>query len=197
MTKIVETLKSFYGIAASIGVIIPGFSFFNNYAPPLFKGIAIVVSSLSVAVIVVIANKDSAKKNLNAVAKQFNSHAIKLLSVSFVFTVLYLFLIDFTTIVPEDFKEERWQVGFDLQPWSLTPLANQLMKDNSCNQNKETLLSCAAVQKENVQFLWTRPSIYGAGLLLIILFTATSLCWSAGWTFLAKAHLIKSKNQSS
>ena len=196
MTKIIETLKSFYGIAASIGVIIPGFSFFNNYAPPLFKGIAIVVSSLSVAVIVVIANKESAKNNLKSIAKHFTSHAIKFLSVSFVLTLLYLFLIDFTTIVPVDFQEERWQVGFDLQPWSLTPVANQLMKDNACNQNKETLLSCATVEKESVQLLWTRLSIYGAGLLLIILFTAASLCWSAGWTFLAKAHLIPSAGKN-
>ena len=84
MNKIVETLKSFYGVAASIGVIVPGFSFFNNYAPPLFKGIAIVVSALSVAVIVALANKNNEKKSLDTVAKQQTSRSIKLLTGSFV-----------------------------------------------------------------------------------------------------------------
>ncbi len=196
MTKIIETLKSFYGIAASIGVIVPGFSFFNNFAPPLFKGIAIIVSALSVAVIVIIANKDDGRKSVNTIIKQFTGRAMKLLSVSFVLILLYLFLIDFTTIVPEEFPEERWQVGFDLQSSGLTPLALELMKDNSCNQNKQTLLSCAGIQKESVGLLWTRVSVYCAGLLLIVLFTIASLCWSAGWTFLAKAHLNKNKTPS-
>ena len=145
--------------------------------------------------IVVIANTDNARKEPNIIAKQFTSHATKVLSISFLLTMLYLFLIDFTTIVPIDFPEERWQTGFDVQSSSLTPLANELMKDRECNQNKETLLGCAGVQKENVQLLWTRTSIYGSGMLLIILFTTASLCWAAGWTYLAKAHLIKNKTE--
>lgn len=194
MNKVIETLKSFYGIAASIGVIIPGFSFFNNYAPPLFTGIAILTVALSVAVIVIIVNNDDQIKSTKTVVKKHTSKSIKFLASSFVLILMYLMLMDFTTIVPEDFPEERWQVGFDMEQWSLTPLANSMLLDNSCNQNKEALLSCASVQKENVFLIWTKLSVYSAGLILILIFTTASLLWSAGWTYLAKLHLIKNNS---
>src|SRR4051794_8972435 len=119
MKELTDLLKSFYGLAASIGVLLPGYTFFTSNSPPLFKGISIITSALSIAVLVIIANSQSSSKHLKKIRAQKNRNAWLSLIGAFIILLLYLLMLDYTTVI--NFSSGvRWQVGFNTQVWSLT-----------------------------------------------------------------------------
>jgi len=173
MERLIGVLKSFYGMTATIGVIVPGFTFFTSYAPPMFEEISLITSALCVGVMVVLSNRKNRKSN-----------GLKWLVVAFVLLVLYLFFLNSTTI---NIHDERWQAGFGTQRWSLTPEALKMIEAApDCARSKEELLNCAGHIKTSVLRIWSVESIYLASGCLILVFTASSVIWTAGWTILAR-----------
>jgi hypothetical protein len=172
VTKIIERLKSLYGLTASLGVVVPGYAFFTSYAPPIFKGITLITSAVCVAFLVYTLNL---RKSTLKISK-----GIRLIIISFVVLLLYLFLFSYTTVKVDN--ESALQAGFGNSRWSLTPSAIKMIESGNCPRtDNATLLTCAGFDEDNIPLIWKKWTINFAGLILIIVFTASSILWTVGW----------------
>ncbi len=184
LKSILELLKSFQGLIASLGAIVPGYTFFTNNCPPLFAHISIITSALAVAVIISVSQSQ----------RQLSSRkSISILILAFLIVIGYMIFLDFSTIEIDD--TQRWQIGFGTMDFGLTPVGQKMIAGDQCpGSNYEDILMCAGFMRENIELIWKRDMVYLAGTTLIILFTLSSLLWTYGWVHLAKIQLTKTQS---
>ena len=182
MKEFISKLKTFYGFAGSISVILPGLSFFFMYSPPLFDEISILVSALAVAFLWW-GYKSGKETEPETVTKK----ALYYIVGGFALTILYLVLLDTTSLTIGNSKEtSHYQIGYGMAKWSLTPAALHLSQTEPCGQSKLELLRCKGATKEHVYALWKKWTINLFGILNILLFSCASLLWAFGWGRLMK-----------
>src|SRR5687767_5647479 len=92
MQKVIGKLKAIYVVFSSIGVIVPGYTFFTKYAPPLFKEITLITSALTIAFVIYSLTLDQLKK------EKLLRRGLGLIFISFVTLLLYLASFDMTTV---------------------------------------------------------------------------------------------------
>ncbi|MBV9963754.1 MAG: hypothetical protein JO072_16045 [Parafilimonas sp.] len=179
MEALVRSLKILCGIVASLGSIIPGYSFYTLYSPPLFKGITLITSALCLAFLVF------ALVQKNPANKQLVKKGLRLMLLSFVILIAYLLLFKYTTA---SYNENVIQAGFGRSEWSLTEGGKNVVKAGNCNiEDNETLLLCAGFSEKKVTKIWKYWTVISAGLLLIFMFVIASALWTYSWALLAKS----------
>ncbi|MCD6013215.1 MAG: hypothetical protein K0Q79_3077 [Flavipsychrobacter sp.] len=185
MKQLFTFFKNIYGLTAGIGVAIPGFSYFIQKSPPLFPGIALIVSALCMGLLVhFVKNRKTAS----------TKRGWWLMVLAIACLVSYLLLFDYTTVTFAGNNTSCLQIGFGLSDWSITDKARHIIASKLCGNAKEDILLCVSITRENVFVIWPRWSVYGAGILLMVLFTLSSLAWVSGWGLLGLAYISKNKN---
>ena len=170
-------------IIAGLTTLVPGFTFFVNYSPPLFEGISILISALG-GIFLWKGFKEVETNSKEVILKK----TITILLMAFVLIIMYLLLLDKTTILMENLKDStRYQIGFGLEKWTLTDDAiKAIEKDPDCGLSNSQLLKCLGATKESVYRLWKPNNIYFFGVLNIFIFSAASLLWCYGMGKLMK-----------
>jgi hypothetical protein len=185
MEEFIKRLKSFYGFAGSISVLLPGTTFFLGYSPPLFDMISILSSALSAAFLWA-----GFKSKTASGAPSEIKISLIYISVGFILTIAYLILLDETTIVVSNSTDTtRYQIGYDVAKWSITEKAYLIMNmptPNPCGNSKIELLRCLGATNENVYLLWRKWTIYLFGTLNILVFVFSTVFWSFGFGKLMK-----------
>jgi hypothetical protein len=176
MNAILEQLKSWQGITSAIGTIIPGFSFFLNFAPPLFNEISLITSAIAVLTFVLVSRSNKIITQRRIIIE---------ITVSFIILMGYLILFKYTTV--QDEEAGRHQIGFYTSPFSLTTSAQTMVSNGFCSgETPSVLLSCVEGELEDrISLIWGFWVIV-AGLLLIAMFVASSLLWVRSFCYLAK-----------
>ena len=175
MKSFFKNLKSFYGLAGSASVLVPGLAYFLNYSPPLIGGLSIIISALAAAFLW-IGFKNEKKKN-----RRFR--AIRCMIIGFVSSLFYWILLDLTSInILTSTTEVRYQVGFNLSYWSMEHDAIVRIENKTCAaDSKKDLLLCYTVSEDNIYLIWKRWTVYLFGVINILIFAASSLIWCYGW----------------
>lgn len=182
MKEFIEKLKSFNGFVGSLGVLLPGFTFFIGNAPPLFDKIGILVSAISAAFLWFGYNTKSSDKNT------IFHVALKYIIASFILIVAYLWMLDKTSVEFTSYetnKSVRYQVGYNIASWNLTTTADSLKKAYKITSNEELFKECQ-VLKENIPKIWKPFWVDFFGVINILLFCFCSILWSYGWGMLVK-----------
>ncbi len=180
--KIFDILKSYQGIVATIGVAIPGYSFFTDYAPPLFPNISIITSAICIWVLVLVANSE---KPITPSTKK----PIIYIGLSFLLLIVYLIMLRECTL-PNSAGDGRWQIGFGRWEPGLTDPAIAMLKNGDC-QDSEGMLFCSRYEEVSIEKIWKKWSVYAAGISMLFLFLFSSLLWTSAWGALAKKQLSK------
>lgn len=182
------TLRGICILAGSLGSVIPGFTFFTHLAPPLLEEVTL-VAALAAAVIVVTlswppkVHRPSLRRQKRALLGN-----LAVIILSFVLAVMYVVTFQLTTQSPPASlinDAPPCQTGFDLA-W-LTPEAQQWIESNPNRTTRYELMMAFSVFAEcRSELIWQSWSIYAAGTVLLLLFTAASLLWAFGFSRLAR-----------
>lgn len=170
---------------AGIGVLIPGIYYFFKLSPPLLEESNLIISALALATIVIIYFYNpkgvKAKRHLPLLVKK----AVKMLIFSLGAFLVYLILFQVCT-VEDPRAEKRFQIGFGKLEWSLTEEGRLWKANNPTQTVQQWLLSAAAFRPDGPELFWKPWSIYVSGVLMIVIYMLTVLCWTSGWALLAK-----------
>lgn len=182
MKEFINKLKSFYGLAGSLSVILPGAAFFFMYSPPLFDEISILVSALAVAFLWA-GNKIKDERENDSITRESLYYIVG----GFLLSIAYLILLDQTSVtIGNSKKTNHYQIGYGIAKWSITKRAQDLSKISPCGNSKLELLRCTGATRENVYILWRKWTINLFGITNILLFSTASFLWAFGWGKLMK-----------
>ncbi len=182
MNEFLIKLKSFNGFVGSVSVLIPGFAFFMGYAPPLYSKISFLVSAISAAFLWFGYNNRYKDKS-----KLFHL-AFRFIVTGFIVSLFYVWLLDKTTAEFQDTNTKqsiRYQLGYNIASWSLTPAADSIRVKDGITSNEELFKECQ-VQNENIPKIWKPFWVDFFGITNILLFCFSSILWSYGWGILIK-----------
>ena len=94
-------------------------------------------------------------------------------------------LRDYTTIRVPATEDERLQVGFGTNDWTLTEAGRQ-WKQKQPSITSSQMMQNEGFAQDRVPILWTPWSIYAAAAAMFVLYLITFLLWTAGFALMAK-----------
>lgn len=165
-------------LGAISGAGLPALSYFTDYAPPLFAGVTTIITALAAAILLIAAARKQKAESVRTAAV--------CLGVVIPLLIVYSLFLAFTTVVGPGEHGSRYQIGFGLAQFSLTDTAKADLKDNPTLQPKDLMMYEAAFDQDRVAILWQTWSIYLAAAILIVLYFAGFVLWTAGFALLAK-----------
>ena len=191
-----ESLKTggnWLGAASGVGV--PAFTFFSSFPPPLFPSVSLISAALSGAILIITlacnSKADGPDQTLPRIVKQ--SKRFLLFSVPLI--VLYILLLQFTTVPIPIEPSTRLQIGFGTFDWTLTKAAGEWMNSSSSMTPIQMIKNEAAFTQDRIAILWQTWSVYVAGFLLIALYFAGFVTWTKGFALLVKHRSISKKQR--
>jgi len=181
-----EALKSMYGLSASIGVLVPGISFFFNYDPPLLTGAGLITAGLGVATVMITYYYKPKQAPSSSSLPTFARIALKMFLLSIVLIVVYVLLLHWCTVVDPQ-KGQRFQIGFGIANWTLTEQGVMLKEKFPDMKTPLGLMMIkGAFEQGRPELIWRSWSIYVAGTFMIISYTCAFIIWVFAWSILAK-----------
>jgi hypothetical protein len=162
--------------ATALGSQLPGVSFFTNFAPPDFGALKLVTGGLTLAVFVWVF------RSWAPGAAAGKTSIIAVLTAVFL-AIGYSALLDWTTVSapPQTGNAQRFQIGFGLAPFSLTPKGLELVQSSPDSVNPQYLmLATGGFQPGGAELVWKRWTITAAWLILSLVFLLSYLAWSFG-----------------
>jgi hypothetical protein len=179
----VESTLLFF--CAGAGAIIPGYTFFTTFPPPIFPGISILTSVLSAAMIYITLNVKWVKSRSGVNKRQLIRSASFLLIVAFCCLLLYVLLIRYCTVLEPQSYSQRFQIGFWKFDWSLTEAGLALKHQLPLATVEDWMLREGAFTQGGPEIIWRAWSVITAGCLLVIIYMAGFLFWTVGFATLA------------
>ena len=161
--------------------IIPGFVFFVTSPPPLLVPVAL-TGGLALAMGALGFSRARLGQRLGAAAG--------MITLGFLLAVIYGLAREYTTVgTPTTFGgSARIQIGFHTQSWSLTTLGqDQLAKEHDSSDLEFLALACGIFRPHGAERCWTQESILSAGVMLILLFSASVGSWAYGFGLLSNS----------
>ncbi|MEN3371152.1 MAG: hypothetical protein V7609_3295 [Verrucomicrobiota bacterium] len=154
------------------GVGVPAWSFFSSYPPPLFPGVTLITAALSVAIWAIVSKgPKSGRPSWRIIA------AVALLS-------SYIVLLQFTTLpIPPD-NDNRVQIGFGTENWTLTNAGQGWKEKYPLMTAYEIANRESAFDQQRVPIVWRAWSVYVSGISLIVLYFVGFALWTAGFAIL-------------
>lgn len=189
-SQYLSALKSINGILASIGILVPAFSYFTTFPPPFLYGSSVLTAAFAVAT-VIITYYYSPRARTGQRLPPLASLAMKVLIISVVLLILYLVLLRLCTVVTPE-NTARFQIGFDKFEWSLTDEGKKVKAKNPNATTQDWMLDDALFRSGGADVLWESWTIYLSGILIVIIFIFTFVLWTFGWALLAKQKAISS-----
>jgi hypothetical protein len=173
-------------IIASIGVILPGYSYFTMFSPPFWDGSSIITAALAAFVIIYIFFlKPPTKVQNNSKNKPLIRKSAIAICLSMVFLIFYLALLAYCTVVESDTKN-RYQIGFGKWERGLTDEGKDVKKSHPEQTVDDWMANDALFRRNGPAKIWTIESIIISGVCMIIIFLITFVSWTYGWSLLAK-----------
>jgi len=184
----IADFKSFQGYIASMGAILPAFTYFTSILPPLLGAAAPILSSaLALATMITTFHRTTHSARSPNPARLLR-RAEWLLVAAIVLLVLYVTLLNFTTVTPPGEGGHRFQIGLGRWDQGLTR-EGMAVKEASPNSTIEQwMLDDGLFRQGGPEVLWQPWSIYAAGATLAAAFILTFCLWTAGWSLLAARH---------
>jgi len=171
---------------AGATAIVPGYTFFTTYPPPIFPGISILTSVLAAAIIYITWTYNPRTQASARSLEKLVRLAILWLLLAFVFLTIYVLLIRYCTVFEPQEYEQRFQVGFCKFDWSLTEVGLKLKHKMPLAPLEDWLLTEGAFRSGGPELIWTSWSIATAGSLLVFTYMAGFVLWTVGFSLLAK-----------
>lgn len=192
----VESLKTggnWLGAASGVGV--PAFTFFSSFPPPLFPSVSLISAALSGAILFITLACNSKADGPDPTLPRIVKQGKRFLFFSVPLIVVYILLLQFTTVpIPTD-PSTRLQIGFGTFDWTLTEAAREWMNSSSSMTPIQMIKNEAAFTQDRIAILWHTWSVYVAGFLLIALYFAGFVTWTRGFALLAKHRSIRKKQR--
>jgi len=197
MNSYLSSFKSIRGIGMGVGVLIPAFSFFVGLAPPLLPKTGLIASAFAAASIVIVYYFKPKPSGRSSRLPKLVKLAVTVLLLSVAILVIYLFLLEWCTVVQPEDEGSRLQIGFGRAQWSLTEKGRQLKMEHSGQTIVEWMLRTGAFGDKGPEIIWEPWAIYLSGCVMIVAFIAMFVLWTVGWALLAKQKATKSISSSS
>jgi hypothetical protein len=189
LQKYLESFKSIKGLGASVGVLLPGFVYFTNYAPPYFPGIALLTAAFATATILITyyyspAQVHGPSDTLPPMVRM----ATRVFIVSVLLLLAYTVLLYLCT-VPIPGTTQRIQIGFYNFDWSLTRYGGHVKAANPV-ATPANWLSDESWSTDAPAKIWSSWAIHLSGILMTVVFIFTFVLWTFGWSLIAKQKAI-------
>lgn len=189
-----ESLKTggqWLGAASGVGV--PAFTFFSSFPPPLFPSVSLISAALSSAILLIALawnpKADGPDQTLPRIVRQGK----RFLFWSVPLLIVYILLLQFTTVPIPTEPSTRLQIGFGTFDWTLTEAARDWKSSNPSLTVTQMIKYEAAFTQDRIAILWQMWSVYLAGFLLIVLYFSGFVTWTSGFALLAKQRSISQK----
>ena len=146
----------------------PALAFFKGLAPPLFPQLCALLSPLCAALLVAVykfvPRKDKSTWFSVMSALGFIVAAICALS-------LYVVMLESCSVTDPQGGRARFQIGFAMAEWGLTPLGHSLKSAHPLWTAREMLMA-VSFQEGSAELIWQPWTIRGVGALLIAIHIA-------------------------
>jgi hypothetical protein len=181
-----KSISTLQWICASAGTLVPGYTFFTTYPPPIFPGISILTGVLSFAVIYLALTY---KPEMGYGDKRFEDLILWValsLTMSFIFLSVYVLLLRYCTVLEPQHYSQRFQLGFWKFNWSLTEEGLKLKQHVPFAPLEDWMMSEGAFRQGGPEIIWKAWSIATAGYALVFTYMAGFVLWTFGFSFLAR-----------
>lgn len=179
-------LKSIYGVAASVGLIIPCAAFFANLAPPLLPGCFVLVDALAAATLLSMYHYSPRRPSRKRTALPPRVRiALWAFCGATLLLVIYVGFLSFFTVQEGG---ERFQIGFYKATWSLTAEGMRVKRVHPLSTPREWMMNDALFDDDGPSKLWKQWSRYLTFSLMFVVLSGAFMLWTAGWGLLAKEH---------
>jgi hypothetical protein len=181
-----------------ISELIPGFAWWLNYAPPQFPAAtSLITSGLGLALVLatylvpIKAERQGASAATESGrARVAGSRGRSLIIGSVAVLLVYILLMNLTTVVPPGRSGHRFQIGFGRLDFSLTQDGRDWHKQNPEQTTVDWMMSKALFREGGPEVLWETWAIYLASGLLMLCFSSSFVLWVGGWSLIVR-HLRK------
>lgn len=184
LKNIKGSLKSLSVLAAGISTLLPGLTYFSQYAPPMFTASALLSSGLGLAVFIRVFATD---RKASTWVQRGSRSVVAAVFLASIYGLLFSLL---TVSSPVDIpppQRERYQIGFWTLDFSLTDEAKIKKKEYSLATPEELMLAFGGYEPGGTSQIWHTWTILSAGILLIALFILTFMLWAYGMALLAQS----------
>lgn len=185
-----SAFRSINGILAGIGVLVPAFSIFTNYSPPLFKGASLLTAAIATIIIIVTFYYDPSPKKKRTKLPHLVRLSLKVFVIFFALLIVYFVLFDLCTVETPG-GTERFQIGFGKYDWGLTKTGLEVKAKFPDKTLQHWMMYDDWFRSGGPNVLWKTWTIYLSGIIMILVFVLTFVLWTFGWALLAKQKLIK------
>jgi hypothetical protein len=182
-------------LGAGTGVGVPALTFFENYTPPLFPQVGLLLTALSGALLYVLTT-GSPKAGFASVKtlKRLSRQAVIWIGVALVFMIVYVLLLHYCTVMDPQKGTVRFQIGFGTAPWSLTESGRKLALALSNPSPDDLMMAEGAYVPGGPETIWSAWSTLVAGMALILSYMAAFIAWTTGFGLLIR-HRNMNKDQ--
>lgn len=184
LTDYLAAFKSFRGILGSVGVLIPGFSYFTSYAPPFLDWSSLLAAACAAAIIIITYYwplLDEAGQRLPSAVRL----ARNVFVASVFLLIVYMILLRLCTVV-DPTGNSRFQIGFGRMDWSLTADGQAWKAEHPTQTAEEWMLSAGAFKPGGPELIWKTWTVYTSGILMVLIFVSAFALWNLCWSLLAK-----------
>ncbi len=183
--SLVDELKSIQGGIATLGSVIPAFTYFTSIIPPLLgasaAALAAALAFATMSAIFYRAHHSGREQD----PTRLLSRAEWVLLTAFVLLVLYAVILNFTTVTPPGVSGTRFQIGFGKWDQGLTEEGKAVKQKYPSSTVEQWMLDDSLFRQGGPEVLWHAWSIYAAGAFLAMDFILIFCLWTAGWSLLA------------
>jgi len=180
-------LGLFCVMAGAAGVVVPGYTYFTTYPPPIFPGITLITGALSAFIVYCILT--SVSPDIAHERKRYTQRivrwAIVSVAIALICLTVYAVLLRYCTVIEPQGYSHRFQVGFWKYNWCLTEAGLSLKRAVPLAPLEDWMLVEGAFREGGPEIIWQAWSIMTAGILLAFAYFAAFALWTIGFSLLA------------
>jgi len=169
-------------LGAGAGSLVPGYSYFTSYEPPLFHGVGLITGALAGALIAIVRLYIPRRSSESPVRVP-----CMFLASALIFLIAYVAMVRYWTATAPQENAPRFQVGFGKWEAGLTELGLRYKKGPLGSESiVDWMLRETAFCQGGPEKLWKTWSILAAGIIMITAYFIAFVCWTCGFALLAK-----------
>jgi hypothetical protein len=172
-------------VGAAAGVGVPAVAVFAAYAPPLFPAASAIITAVADAIVFYVVGTSSKPSTPDVLHRRSHRAGIGLILLAVALLSGYGLYRDYTSVPIPSTDNERLQIGFGTNDWSLTD-AGKDWKRRRPQITSEQIVQGEGYTQDRVYINWTRASVYMAATLMFLLFFMSFLSWTTGFALLAR-----------
>lgn len=162
--------------ATALASQLPGISFFTSYAPPDFGPLKLMTGGLTLAIFAWVLFGSRAQS-------RGVSTGVKAVVAAVALAVVYCAFLGWTTVPapPEQHVQQRFQIGFGLIPYSLTPTGLKILQSSpDAVTAEDLLLATGGFRPNGATVAWKQWTVTAAWGALSVIFVLSYIAWAFG-----------------